>query len=135
MREQGLSEASALKAAQERIALEEKANAPRRRGLLDADASALARRERRSAADRARDERLGRDGEAQADRLARLDRERRRNFINPERAAAALARANGAADPGRVEREKRQEDKARAEDPTFRVVKSIEDKFSKLASA
>lgn len=136
MREQGLAETSAREAAEKRVALEERAAKPRR-GLLDAAASAASRLARRSSADVARDARLGRDGNSQTDRLAlaRIKDPTRGRLINPDRAAAALGRGNGNADPGRVRREEKAEAARKAADPMYRVVKSIEEKFANIASA
>lgn len=131
MRQQGLAEDAAAAAAEKRVALEERAANPKR-GILNAGESAAARQERRSAADKARDTRLGRDGIAQADKLALDDAARRTRLINPDRAAAELAKATGKADPGKVRRDEKADQARQAADPVYRVVKSIEDKFANI---
>ena len=78
---------------------------------------------------------MGRDNAAQADRLALDDAARRTRKINPERAAADLAKANGQADPGKVRREEKAEAARKAADPLYRVVKSIEEKFANIAQS
>lgn len=135
MEKQGLAEKDAAAAAEKRIAQEERAANPKRRGLLDAAASAAARAGRRSAADVARDTRLGRDGN-NTDRLALADLERRR--ARPLSLAAAgeqLARGKGAADPGKPARDAKAEAKQKSSDPLLGTVKSIEEKLKNLASA
>jgi tape measure domain-containing protein len=127
MRDQGLSESEAATKAAQRIALEEKANGVRRRGILDAAASAAAKLDRRGEADPTK-------RQGNTDRLAQADLERRRNRpLSPARAAEQLARGNGAADPGRARREERAAAEKKGSDPLLRVVKDIADKFSNLA--
>lgn len=136
MEKQGLAEKDAAAAAEKRIALEERAANPRRRGLLDSAASAASRQSRRSAADVARDTRLGRTGENQADRLAQVDKDRRGSRpLSPAAAAERLARGGAAADPGKTRREERAEAKQNAADPLLAAVREIKTQFETLATA
>jgi tape measure domain-containing protein len=135
MEKQGLAEKEAASAAEKRIALEERAANPKRRGVLDAAASAAARAGRRSAADVARDERRGGAGN-NTDRLALADLERRRNRpLSPAAAAEQLARGKGAADPGKTRREERAEAKQKASDPLLAAVRGIEELLETSATA
>jgi tape measure domain-containing protein len=129
MREQGLAEEDAARAARARIDLEAgAANAKDKpRGVLDVAASAAARASRGGA--------LTNTDELS---IAALDKRRgntQGRLINPARAAEALARGSSAADPGRVRREEKAETARKAADPLYRVVKSIEEKFGNLATA
>lgn len=117
MRQQGLSENEALAKARERVNLERAASGERRRGVLNAEDSAAARLARRSAADIARDERLG------------------RNRITPAAAAEELARASAKADPGRTRRDEKAEANRRAADPVYASVKAIEEKLELITSS
>jgi tape measure domain-containing protein len=130
--QQGLSEKDAAEAAEKRIALEDRANGSRRRGVLDAAASAVARQERRSAADVKKDK-----PESNTDRLALADFARRTKTkpLTPDAAAAQLARGSAAADPGKDRRAERREQKQNAADPLLAAVRDIQKRFETLATA
>jgi len=112
---------------------------PRRTGLLGISDSLEARMNRRSAADRIKDarfempvtDRLGK--EAERARLEKIGLGG--NLINLERAASRLARGTDKMDPGRTRREEKAEAARKAADPLYRVVKSIEEKFSNIAKS
>ena len=146
MQQQGLAEDAALEKAKARLSLEDKAAGKKPRGLLDAAASAVQRLARRSAADVAKDARMGHDGLAQADRLG-LQRAgklgdvlSKATLLNPKRAADALAKANEKANPGAAKREAdaaaaKAADAKAQNDPLYKLVSSINERFKNLAPA
>jgi tape measure domain-containing protein len=132
IREQGLGEAEALATAEKRVALEERAEGVRRRGLLNAADSAAAQQERRDRAN----VRLGRDANSlgNSDRLALADLERRR-ARGLEDSARELGRGRNGMDPGKDRREERRNQERKEADPVLPEVKEIKQLFSNLATA
>jgi len=155
MKEQGLTEAAAFAAAKKRVALEDQAAGKKRRGLLDAAESALERvgrsnngRRTLSNADRLALKNTALKQGVSHDAVNRLSTsalaERVNDgkskglggkFLNPARAAEALAKGKAAADPRGGRGGPAADPEQKRHDALIAVVQEIAKSFSTLATA